>query len=89
MMARITNIEAFLPSFGLLPLAPESEAEVILNIEDPWIDENNGQFLWTLHGKGSRLVRLTDIFQGNVDVPGNDSTEGQRLERRQSFKQRS
>ena len=73
MMGRITNIEAFLPLFGLLPLAPESEAEVILNIEDPWIDENNGQFLWTLHGKGSRLVRLTDV-SGNVYVPGNDST---------------
>lgn len=73
MMGRITNIEAFLPLFGLLPLAPASEAEVILNIEDPWIDENNGQFLWTLHGKGSRLVRLTDV-SGNVYVPGNDST---------------
>ena len=58
-MARITNVQAFLPLFSLAAAdgdahTPEEET-LLLIIEDPWIPENSGSFLWTLRADGSEV----------------------------------
>lgn len=59
-MARITNVEQFLPAFTLREGVGESALELVL--EDPLIEKNNGRFLWdfSAHGLGSDDENLKD-----------------------------
>ncbi len=60
-MARLTNITSFLESFCL-----EEKAESVMpvrigiHMEDPLIEQNSGNFLWTVQKGISQLVRLEE-----------------------------
>lgn len=59
-MARITNVETFLPMFGVFNRNVNESCQIVMHISDPWIPQNNGRFLWTL---GDGESKLTDMRQ--------------------------
>lgn len=62
MMARITDVTAFLPAFCL---SGEGELVVELELLDEQIPENGGCFLWRLTGQGSAVERISGRRQAN------------------------
>lgn len=61
-MARITSLEHFLPAFSLKRGSEEGNKDMVLalRVEDPLIEKNNRNFLWTLTGEGSRVEILQE-----------------------------
>lgn len=57
-MARITNVETFLPMFGVFDRNVNASSQIVMHISDPWIPQNNGRFLWTLGYGKSKLTAL-------------------------------
>ncbi|MFR3730639.1 GNAT family N-acetyltransferase [Lacrimispora sp.] len=54
-MGRIIHLEQFVSVISLKEDSPASEMELLLEVEDPWIHQNNGLFRWTIDRKGSAL----------------------------------
>lgn len=56
-MARIITPETFVQVVRLKPEVQTEAMEICLELEDPWILQNNGRFIWTLDHAGSRLEK--------------------------------
>ena len=58
-MARLTNIRALLPAFGLKQAEQQGEEKRMLTLcirmNDPILEMNNGEFVWTIGETGSSL----------------------------------
>lgn len=57
-MGRIVDAEAFLGLFSA-----DHPMEILLTLEDPFIEENTGTYLWQLTEKGSTAQKLSGPFE--------------------------
>lgn len=81
-MARITDIEAFLTMFHLKD-AGES-LRLVLQIEDPILESNQGRFIWDLSGSSSVLEReqpdadsvLQRVRAAQIEMPVHELSVG-------------
>ncbi len=71
MMARIINLKEFVKAISLFSEDKEDELIIRLLIEDDFIDENNGDFIWRLNKSGSVIEKtkekLTDCPIFTID----------------------
>lgn len=68
-MARITCVEEFLKSISLTGDAPVESLRILMQIKDPLIPENDGEFLWALDKMSSRAERM--------ELPGGEEFDGE------------
>lgn len=76
-MARITCLEEFLKVISLTDSAPK-QLRIYLNVKDPLIPENNGEFLWIPGRKTSEVkpVRLEEcICDADKNAPEKERTD--------------
>ncbi len=67
-MARIITPETFVVMVRLKPEIQEKQIQICLELEDLWIEQNNGKFLWTLDHEGSKLEKAESVSgSGNTD----------------------
>lgn len=59
-MARIIDVECFMAVISLKSEAAETEKTILLRLEDPLIEANDGLWNWTLTKEGSWLERAAD-----------------------------
>lgn len=63
-MARIITPETFVQVVRLKPEVKTESMEICLELEDPWILQNNGRFIWNLDHAGSRLEKADPAAEG-------------------------
>lgn len=69
-MARIITPENFVSVVRLKSEAQTKTMEICLELEDPWILQNNGRFIWTLDHAGSRLEKTDPASEyAEADAP--------------------